>query len=349
MPSSPTGHIDFEQIGATHRESGGAGTQWVATGIMLPDATHEALVGQIGAYRTAVFDIARLDALEAAAAGDVPSDATQLPLSEIGVSLALTDYLGRTADRELLVSTLQARPFTVTLWHLTPADIAFGDLGEDLQERIGSGGGSSGSSSPVYATIPQYESRNARGPAADSDERADYEATVGEQLAAASRWIDRRCNVAAGTFAPGAADELRSFEIAAGPRAFLRDDLGFAHALRSASAVTLTTAAGTATLAASDWRLLRSGAEPAIGLRRLGGKRWAEGSLAIVGRWGWGTTPDVIREATIAVARSTRDAERAGGYGHVEVFDQDLPLTTDAERLIGRLVRQYGRGHGGIR
>ena len=197
-----------------------------------------------------------------------------------------------------------------------------------------------------YASFADFKARQST---AD-----DQEATLTELLTAASRLLDRLAFVAAGSFAPTPADEgdadlERTFEITSGPRAFLRDDLGNAHLLRSASAVTLTTTATTTALESTDWRLLRTGDEPGIGLRRLGGKSFEAGVLAVTGRWGWGSTPAIAREAAVMIARDFSDAHSAGAAGTIQVLDDGVPLQTDTQRLIGRLVRQLGRGKGRIR
>ena len=81
-------HVDFEVIGefAIPADEVG-GTQWIATGIITPAETIEALVAQVGPFRTAVFRASRIQDLDPSVAGEVPTDpAARLPLSEIGVS-----------------------------------------------------------------------------------------------------------------------------------------------------------------------------------------------------------------------------------------------------------------------
>ena len=115
------------------------GTNLAGTGITIPEDDAEALIAQIGDFKTSVFQVSRLTDLEPAVHNQIPTDANRLPLSKIGVSgfLAGQYGLGLTATNELLIATAAAmRPIQVTVWYLRAVDIAAADLQPAARARL---------------------------------------------------------------------------------------------------------------------------------------------------------------------------------------------------------------------
>lgn len=137
-------HVDFVQIGTTFSRGPVSGTDWIDTGIPLPEENFEALIGQIGQFRTGIFQESRLAALDPIDEASPLTESQRLPLSQIGVSGfgALAVYLGKgpvtqgASRGTLYVSGASLNPFRVQLFTLKAVDIAFDDLSAMAMVRL---------------------------------------------------------------------------------------------------------------------------------------------------------------------------------------------------------------------
>ena len=211
----------------------------------------------------------------------------------------------------------------------------------------------------TYATAAEYRARTGAGDSVPDD-------LLDEQLEAASRLLDQELRVAPGNFGPYTGTYI--FPTDGGRVLYLRNESGRAYSLRSVDADGIRPdydLTGRYDQEAWDfddawiWPRPRTAGQDgipysALELRLLSDvpqATWptSDGSVQIVGAWGWAATPAPIRAVTCHVAREMRDSLRGGAAQRVEVIDDAVAYRTDAWRLWQSVKRRYGRLYSSLR
>lgn len=205
-----------------------------------------------------------------------------------------------------------------------------------------------------YATAAEYRARTGATDSVVDD-------LLNEEILAASRIIDQDLRLMPGYFSPH--DATYYFQTEGGRKLHLRDEAGYAYALRSVVADGIRPdfdRDGTYTQYQWDfddswlWPIPRNGPAidmpyTAIEIRYIGtdlpAAYWpfSQGSVEIEGSWGWEVTPAPIRELTVHVARDMRDSLRGGAGARVEVVDDSIAYRDDTWRLWQLVKSRYGR------
>ncbi|MCY3918741.1 MAG: hypothetical protein OXG38_02895 [Chloroflexi bacterium] len=375
-----TDHLDFYLLASGTITA--AGTDWTASGLTLPAPIEQAVVLKIGPVKTAVFEEARLYDTDGdvypVTIGQIPSaeNGQGLPLSAIGVSGIVYQAIrvGLTSGRELAIAgTGISTPYDVAAWALRADDISVDALDADLLTRVlpvptearagftvkvnaagdgyeladDGGGPSGGGTSPRYATAAQYRDRIG----SDQDGKDDL---LGELLDAASREIDRELLAAPGHFAPipaDAGDDPAAYTFDGNGHTTLRlRDAAGGYLIRELTAATIDGA----TVPVADLILQPRNAgtvgQPFTAVQRVGGRTWPDGAtVELTGRWGWATTPPLIRELTVKVAQDIRDSHKGGSSGTVAILGEGVEYRDETWRIWVAAKRAHTQDTGARR
>ena len=207
-----------------------------------------------------------------------------------------------------------------------------------------------------YATTADYRNRNPEDHATDT--------IIDDLLTAAARYIDRRLGWCPGAFAPITSRTLRVWPRRTSRTLRLRDSEGLAWPLRAWTQIDADyggngTPDRTWTPAAdSAWILAQpdtSTGRPHRYLRIWGSHADATesvwptdpGIVDITAAWGWAATPEPIRELSIHVARSLRDAHLGGAAAMIAVMETGVSLKDMAAQMWRRVEMEYSAGRMG--
>ena len=191
----------------------------------------------------------------------------------------------------------------------------------------------------AYATAAQYDAAQGVQGQAPPDRDAVALAALELVLEAQSRVLDSRLLVHPGDLAPVADAATRTFDVRrAGKLLYLRDELGLASFLRTATAITRGGSPVPATLRPRNDR-------PARALYLADG--WRAGDVvAVTGLWGLEAIPAAAVQWVAASSRQLRDIELAGASASVNVLGDAVEVRDDSWRILRQLAATLSRDVG---